>query len=114
MGPSSVIVDGTSNSNGTTNTGGGGQYDFETQVLVPCFKCGDDCWSRGWLLLADVEEGEVERKNICDNCLLFHGKKVKGSERRYEGKIKVTVPKKPKKKKKPKVVATKAKKTLTK
>jgi len=103
-----VIVDGASSSNIT------GQYDFETQVLVPCFKCEDDCWSRGWLLLPDVEEGEVHRKNICDNCLLFHGKKVKGSERRFDGKIKVAVPKKPKKPKKKKDVAIKAKKTLTK
>ena len=118
--PPVTIDDAASNGNGNTGNSNMsiGQYDFETQVLVPCFKCDDDCWSRGWLLLPDVEdEGEgAERKNICDNCLLFHGKKVKGSERRFDGKIKIPVPKKKPKKKPPKkdVVAIKAKKTMTK
>ena len=119
--PPVTIDDAAASSNGNGNTSSSniivGQYDFETQVLVPCFKCDDDCWSRGWLLLPDVEEeGEgAERKNICDNCLLFHGKKVKGSERRFDGKIKIPVPKKkPKKKPKKDVVAIKAKKTMTK
>ena len=117
--PPVTIDDAAASNNGNTGSSNMsiGQYDFETQVLVPCFKCDDDCWSRGWLLLPDVEdEGEgAERKNICDNCLLFHGKKVKGSERRFDGKIKIPVPKKkPKKKPKKDVVAIKAKKTMTK
>ena len=119
--PPVTIDDAAASNNGNGNTGSSnidiiGQYDFETQVLVPCFKCDDDCWGRGWLLLPDIDEGEcAERKNICDNCLLFHGKKVKGSERRFDGKIKIPVPKKkPKKKTKKDVVAIKAKKTMTK
>lgn len=65
----------------------------EQRKSIPCFQCEADCWSRGWLLLAEEEGGE--RKDICDNCLLFH-KKVKGAERRFDGEIKPNEPKKAK------------------
>mmetsp|Transcript_134694 Transcript_134694/g.200453 ORF Transcript_134694/g.200453 Transcript_134694/m.200453 type:complete len:91 (-) Transcript_134694:397-669(-) len=70
----------------------------DSHAPIPCFKCDADCWRRGWLLLA--EEGETQRNDICDNCLLFH-KNVKGAERRFDGAIKPNEPKKkpaPKKK----------------
>ena len=77
---------------------------------IPCFKCDADCWSRGWLLLADEDAGETTRNDLCDNCLLFH-KKVKGAERRFDGEIKPQEPKKkpaPKKKKETAVKKTPA------
>jgi hypothetical protein len=72
-----------------------GDEEPMTPTVIPCFKCDNDCWRRGWLLLPDEEEEGGVRNNICDDCLLFH-KKVKGAERRFDGKIKPNAPKKPK------------------